>query len=535
MNRFLKAAALLAVPFSIVATAAHAQTFVPSNAYEFPFNGNIVSQSDEASCYSFRNVYGTTAWGDVDVYLAGWGIGLSEVTIQFTKPGDPSTVVHHETIRYDDASSFQVGAVYNAATGNTQILVAYEWAGYKIDVYDITTSPTNPVVFNNTITLTSTLGYFGHRIRLDAQSTDLRKAAVVYEDPYSPAGGGIFAKACLDGNWGNSVFLNGSNGESGPDLALTEIGGETYVRFVHQNAAGSQINSSIIDFNTIYFGAGSITPFFADTYNPLNGIGSKIVLDCKDADDSKNWAYTFADQTHDNVVVRYDYYGTINDVSVNSGALGNAPLSGYNVYSPTLHYGGGHSGNDDITVGWYATNGSYNGYLALEMKPDGTGIVGTPDYWELPHGATPLPYTNLPNTGIAFSKSDIDLTPDYMYAVYYNRDASSTYLDELHHAFHKWGDIAFKKNVTLDIKATTVYPNPFSDVLNAAVTLNAPGKVRLELVDITGRTVAQQETQADKGTWPMQLTGLQSVIAGTYFLNTIIDGQRVNTRTVIKK
>ncbi|MNS33132.1 hypothetical protein D3C72_652370 [compost metagenome] len=534
MNKFFKMA-LLAMPLGIGAGAAQAQTFVAPNAYEHVFNGNIVSQSDEASCYSFRNVYGTTAWGDVDVYLAGWGIGLSEFTVQFTKPSDPSNVVYHETFRYDDASSFQVGAVYNAATGNTQILVAYEWAGYKIDVYDITSSPTNPVVYNTTIPITSTLGYFGHRIRLDAQSTDLRKAAVVYEDPYSPTGGGIFAKACLDGNWGNAVFLNGSNGEIGPDLALTEIGGNTYVRFVHQNAAGTQINSSIIDFNAIYYGTGSVTPFFADVYNPPAGIGSKIVLDCKDADDSKNWAYTFADQTHDNVIVRYDYYGTTGDVSVNSGALGNTPLSGYNVYSPTLHYGGGHSGNDDITVGWYATNGSYNGYLGLEMKPDASGLVGFGDYWELPNGTTPAPYSNLPNTGIAFSKSDIDLTPDFMYAVYYNRDASSTYLDELHHAFHKWGDVVFKNNVTLDLETNAVYPNPFSDILSTSVTLKESGTVRLELADITGRTVAQQETKADKGTWPMQLSGLQHVIAGTYFLNTMVDGQRVNTRTVIKK
>lgn len=536
-TRLSKALALIALPFSIGVNPLHAQTFVSPSAYEFTYNAHPVEHSDEVSCFAFRDPYTSTAWGNVDVYLAGYGTGVSEVTIQFTKPGDPTTIVHQEGIRYDDACSFSVGAVYNAATGNTQILVAYEWAGFKIDVYDITSSPTNPVVFNNTIYLTPavpTTFYFGNRIRLDCLSTDLRTAAAVWDN----GGNGLQSIACKDGIWSPIADLDNTIGERNPDIAMTDDGaGNRLVRYVHHNNAGTAITTSVIDFGTLYTAGGTAFPSIEDVNNITVPIGSRPVLDCRDVDGWKNWAYTYTDLAHQEAFVRLVYNGaspTPYTVNVTDGSMGNASIVGqYEVYTPTIHYGAGHYAGDEIMVGWYVTNGGYNGYIGLKMKPDGMGVISNPDYLELPNATTPGAYPT-PYMGMAFSKSDIDLTPEYMYAVYYNDDGGVGF-DILHHAFHRWGNSVFRKELQTDLPAVSVYPNPFSDELSTTVTLAADSKVRVELVDVIGRTVAHKESRQEEGTQLISLRGLQNIISGTYFLNTIVDGKRVSTRTVIKK
>jgi hypothetical protein len=79
------------------------------------------------------------------------------------------------------------------------------------------------------------------------------------------------------------------------------------------------------------------------------------------------------------------------------------------------------------------------------------------------------------------------------------------------------------------------YPNPFNEVINTSVTLNKKGIVQLELLDIAGRTVSHYTSTLEKGTYPLQLNGLQNIISGTYFLKTSVDGKKVSVRSVIKK
>ena len=538
ISNVLKAAALTAVSFCIGVNSSRAQNFEPPHAFEFPYNGTSISQSDEASSYSFRNVYGTTAWGDVDVYLASWGSGFSEFTVIFTKPGDPTSVLYRETFPYHDGSSFSVGAVYNAATGGTQILVAYQWAGFHVDVYDITTSSTNPVVLNTSIPLTFTpfLSYWGSRIRLDAQSTDLRRAAVVFENPYA----GIQAAACLDGNWGPVKDLNGTAGEMGPDIAMTESSGIPLIRFVHHDPTFSTITSSVLEFADLHSALGTVVnPTIEDVYTPATGpITSKLVLDCKDVDDEKNWAYTFTSQGNSLVNVRYVYtplsMGPSN-VAVNTGVLGNADISTtYEAYSPSLHYGRGPGGGDGVMVGWYANNANYHGYIALEMRPDGNNLLSNADYLELTNARTATAYPDLPNTGIAFSKSDVNLAPEFLYTAFYDHD-DATSSKVLHHTFHKWGDVVFKKELGLSVPAVVAYPNPFTDVLHTTVSLKEQGTVNLQLMDITGRVVAEKSYQAEKGNTSLKLDALHNVIAGSYFLNTTVNGQKVSAQIVVKK
>jgi hypothetical protein len=349
-----------------------------------------------------------------------------------------------------------------------QIYVAYEHYGFNLDIYDVTTSPTNPIVLNNTINLTTPgFGYFGHRIRMYSQRN---RAAIVWDNPFV----GLQTIGCEDGNWGTVKDFNGTYGEMDPDLAISDVSNsDPYVRVVYRNTAGNLITTSTFDFDDL-FNPGTTVSYGIEDLNSLTvPINSKLVLDSKEVDDYKNWAYTYTDQNNLEVFVRIMYnpvYPGAYTVVANDGSQGNANIYGmYNVYSPTLHYGGGPSGSsEEITLGWYATNGSYNGYIGSIIKPDGFGAINNLDYLELPNAITASPYPYNPgmssfpyifNSGIAFSKLNDDIPTEFMYAAYYDYDASSN--DHvLHHAFHKWTNTIFKKQFDYNNNAVKLYPNP---------------------------------------------------------------------------
>mgnify|MGYP003583201490 CR=1 FL=1 len=518
-----------------------AQNFEPALAYNFVYSTPLNAfPTDEVSCHAFRaGGLAPTAWGDVDVYLSGRGSKVGEVTIQFTQPDDPTNVVFQKSIVYGSDFSLQVGAVQNSSLGTMQILVAYlkHGFGFKIDVYDITASSINPIVLTNTINLTSPgYGYYGHRIRMDSRR---HNAVVVWDNPFV----GLQTIVCEDGNWGGVVDLDATYGEMDPDVALCDIGSNTSVRFVSRNTPGTAITTSIIDFSSLMITGGTVAPAIEDVNYLAVPINSKISFDSKDYDNNKNWAYTYTDQNNSSVYVRLTYYQVYPGaytVVANDGSQGNAGLTGqYSAYSPALHYGGGPSGvNDEITVGWYNTDGTYNSYIATSIKPDGNGAINTLDYMELPSFSTASPYPNIGgfpyyNSGIAFSKLDQDIAPEFLYATYYDIDPLSG--DEvLYHAFHKWGDVVFKKELKLSATAPAVYPNPFVDELHTTLTLEEQGTVELKLVDFTGRAVSQKRFNSQTGKHSFSVDGLQNVIPGTYFLTTTVNGKNVNTQIVVK-
>lgn len=522
-----------------------AQYFVPSNAYEHVYNNyHLYGESYDMSAFAFKNSQTPTAWGEVDVYLSAFGNSMiGEALVQFTEPGNPSNVFYHGNLaglqvgpNYQDASYFQVGAIFNENTGSIQILLAYQWDGFKIDIFDITTSSTDPVVYNSTIYLTSSAGlnHPYNRIRMDCDGVKLSNAVITWQNPNV----GLQTIACENGNWSNVLTINNTFGEAGPDVALNYVYDEPFVRYVHHDATRTVVTESVIEFGAIMAAAGSITPLVEDINILNNPLNSNLVIDTKDHDEigGKAWAYSYSDGV--GVYVRYtDDFNASGPATViaNSGALGNASIYGqYEVYAPSLCYTG--QGMDGIMVGWYLTDGNYNGYVALEMKKDGGGLISDADYLELPNAFTQNYFPWLPNAGIALSKCDGYMAPEkFLYAVYLNyNDATSSI--EAHHAFHDRNITTFNgKTNKLDFSTVNAYPNPFNEVINTAVTLAEKGLVRLELLDINGRTVSNYEANLVEGTYPIQLNGLQHIVAGTYFLKTSVDGKKISVSTVSKK
>jgi hypothetical protein len=473
------------------------------------------------------------------MYLAGWGLSIasSEFIWRFTVIDDPTTVLAQGSFIYSNVTDMEVGSVRNTATNRTNILVAYykQGAGHFVDVYEVTTSPATPVSFVTSIQLSHASAY--GRIRIDCNSVYF--AGLVWDD----AGNGIQTIVNEDGNWSQVSTLDGTIGQAGPDIAFSYNNNKLNVHYVYHDNAGT-ITESVIDFNVLQTSPGTtVYPTIQDVDFTGSPIGSRLVLDCPDHyDNADNWAYTYTDASHQKVYVRFiDNNSTAIPTTavINGGGLGVPPIPGsYENYTPTLHYGskaiGGHT--EQINVGWYITDGSTNGYIDVEMNTDGTSIVSTPDYLMLPNAFTPN--HNVFSNGIAFSKSDLKSVPNYLYATYYDyNNVTNEY--QLHQAFHKWGDAAFK-GTSIDeqehvVASYFIHPNPFRNSLNASVTLRERGTLQLRLLDITGRQVWQSETTLGKGTHQVTAENLNGLMPGTYVLTATCNGQKIGDQIVTKQ
>lgn len=540
MQKLLTSLALTASLLVTGTSGMLAQTFVPPSAFESTHVNPLIVRPEFTACYSLSGSYTSPiAYGQADMYLAGWGLSIasSEFIWQFTVIDDPTTVLAQGSFIYSDVTNMEVGSVRNKITNRTNILVAYykQGVGHFVDVYEVTTSVAAPVSFVTSITLSHSPVY--GRIRIDCNS--VYAAGIVWDD----AGNGIQTIMNDGGNWSPVSTLDGTIGQAGPDIAFSYNHNKLNVHYVYHDNAGT-ITESVIDFNDLLTPPGiTVYPTIQDVDFTGSPIGSKLVLDCPDNyGDADNWAYTYTDASHQKVYVRFidnNSAAVPTTAIVNDGTLGITSIAGmYDTYTPTLHYGskaiGGHT--EQIHVGWYITDGSFNGYIDVEMNTDGTSIVSTPDYLMLPNAFTPN--HNVFSNGIAFSKSDLKSVPNYLYATYYDYN-NVTNMYQLHHAYHKWGDIAFKGTSINEqehaVASYFIHPNPFRNSLNASVTLQDKGVLQFRLLDITGRQVWQLETTLSKGTHKVTAEDLDELIPGTYVLTAMCNGQKIGTQIITKQ
>ncbi|WP_118975123.1 T9SS type A sorting domain-containing protein [Taibaiella koreensis] len=546
----------LSLPFLAAPMATlRAQSLVPSSAPEFVYNGVYPFETATSTTnYSLPNI--PTGFGDIDLYLSDGGSPIArQFVYQFSHPGDPSAIVYQGSFLYMDVVDMQVGAVWNSYTNNMNLLVAYAWGhDHYLDIYDLTSSTTNPVVLKSSTQLSHNTADYG-RIRMDCHKQ--YGVAIVWENK----GIGLQTMMGNGGAWGPIVTLTGTELATGPDVAFSHSGNDLNVHYAYYDPKLSAIVESAAHWTSLMTGPASATLSLED----INVIGgapkSRIILDCPDHHPQENWAYTYSDGS--NIFVRLREYNTLPapvTVSVNSGVLGNAStLPQHQVFSPALYYGAGtvDGRSGQITVGWYATDLSgFNGYIALEMTEDGTTLLSKPDYLALPDAYTPqvYPYYSYPyqadilaiKPGIAFSRNSEHA--NFLYTTYYDANAQ-TAQGRFHHAFHKWNDVAFKGQapVTLHpecgnhLKAHSsetginTYPNPFRDKITTNLFLKEDGQLLQSLTDITGRQLWQYQTIGKKGSCQISTDNLAQLAPGTYMLTTSLNGQRIGTQKVTKQ
>ncbi len=513
-----------------------AQTFTNPIADEHIFGSPEVRKP--TNIFSYSNEYVESPFGPVNVYLTGWGNpkGASEFVWQFIKPHTTNVVAKGSFI-YKEVSDIVVSSMMDEVTNETQLLVAYHktGVGHFLDIYDMTSSTSHPVVYNSTIQLSDSKEY--GRISIDA----FYKYAVGIIWHHSDMNE-IQTILGVGGTWNGIKTLDGASGQMEPDIAF----GSNEANFVYHNGFGD-ITKLAIPMSSLTGPAGMIYPTVQDVNNTGMTLTSKIILDCPDLMDAgyisagNNWAYTYTNNSE--VKVRYiDYNGpaVVNTTSINSGVLGNVPTFGaYKAFSPSIHYGIGHY-TDDITVCWYTTNyADRHAYIGLQMDAHpltGPTLKNNPDYMGLPNGTTSEPEEY---GAIAVSKSDFEIIVDYFYVAYSTLNTSSGEY-ELHHAFHEWTNPVFRglpeeEKAAENAAINNVYPNPFKEVIQVPLNFKTGGTVNIQLMDLMGRRIMSKEIKAEQFNTTVQMTGLENIVPGTYLLQTRLNGKKMSTQTVVKK
>ena len=93
------------------------------------------------------------------------------------------------------------------------------------------------------------------------------------------------------------------------------------------------------------------------------------------------------------------------------------------------------------------------------------------------------------------------------------------------------GKFDYSKTVTVKMDkglndvTVLMYPNPVSNNLYVKVNLPSSGNVKIELMDITGKTLMSKTQRMEAGS-NLSIENLGNLSSGVYFLSTEINGER---------
>lgn len=541
--------AFTALLLAVAAAPAIAQVYQAPNAYEFTYGDPNMKLPQSTSCHSMPAggaYFPSLGLGSTDLYVAGWNdpdpAMFSEVTVMLTPPGNPTVILWQGSIKFTGVQDLEVGSVRNPMSNETSILAAYylPGVGHFLDEYKLGPGGATGLINQTQLSNSPTYG----RIRMDFHS--LWSGAITWINR-DPSVNRVQARVYENNAWSATSTINGTANKTDVDLAIeaVEIPSGTSVKELHLAYAGNGfITKTSLNFNTLVTLPGTLTP----TINDNSYVGavpiSKLSLDCPGfSQNSSRWAYTYTDML--NVIVRFKdplvAGGAPQTAVVTAGMLGNVPISGsYKLYNPALNYELNVPTpvpyQNDIMIAWYATDGmGFNKYIGLKMDPTGTFVSSLGDYLDLPNAqtaSTPNPTYN----GIMLNKTDLKTRSPFSYATYFDIDPV-TGMYQLHHAFHDWGDAAFRGLPEETESAINIgtYPNPFRDQLNISIETKENSIVELLLTDISGRTAAQTNVALTKGSHQVNLNQLGQLAPGNYILTTLIDHKKVGVQKVTKQ
>ncbi len=79
-----------------------------------------------------------------------------------------------------------------------------------------------------------------------------------------------------------------------------------------------------------------------------------------------------------------------------------------------------------------------------------------------------------------------------------------------------------------------VYPNPANNSLNLAYVLNADGEVQIEIVDVLGKKVIQENSSGRAGEKTNKALGIEALSSGPYLLTIRQNGAIILSSKIIK-
>jgi len=376
--------------------------------------------------------------------------------------------------------------------------------------------------------------------------------AIAWEEPT-----GIHVIARETGmGWGPIVTLNGTAGETFPDVAFshTPSTGTPGIRFVYHKCvghippdennpgggSGARITESYIPWGSIIppFSGTTITPTIEDlNFVPWPCGDFRTHIDAPDHNGTDDWTYSYVDPWRNKVYVRVmDYpvkFGIPVTYCLNDGTLfPTLPIDqqyGGPVTNdwPVVSYEqmGSPTGGYELYTGWHTYYDNPAGpapfsnvsgqYVGMKITPAGA-VTSMTDYINVPTNML----TPMTTPGINFSKNN---EQPNLYVIYGQIDPGGNNIIQT--KLQPWPNASFRpaktpeEHAAILSEAINVYPSPFRDNLN----ISMPGEMtdnemNISVTDLKGALVKTFDGKGkDANTFLKQVAG--SITPGVYLVN----------------
>ena len=154
----------------------------------------------------------------------------------------------------------------------------------------------------------------------------------------------------------------------------------------------------------------------------------------------------------------------------------------------------------DIFLQWTTAQENNSNHFEIQHSADNTGFIKTASVIAQGNSNVPVNYSFVDHSAAA--------TINYYRVKMVNKDGSAIYSKV----------IAVKADGT-GVTLQTVYPNPFHDKLELAITTDKAGIISIHIYDMNGKLVVSRAKQTTKGLNVITLTGLNILKPGNYFID----------------
>jgi hypothetical protein len=117
---------------------------------------------------------------------------------------------------------------------------------------------------------------------------------------------------------------------------------------------------------------------------------------------------------------------------------------------------------------------------------------------------------------------------------YWSED-SSAYINDFKVVFSDFKAFSGINNISNEMQAVSVFPNPANDFVNININLSAPQSLSVKITDITGREInIVYEKNYEKGKHLIKLD-IKNYAPGLYFINLMSDNKNHTTKLIVNK
>jgi hypothetical protein len=169
----------------------------------------------------------------------------------------------------------------------------------------------------------------------------------------------------------------------------------------------------------------------------------------------------------------------------------------------SLVYFRGKKQAETILLEWATASETQTNRFEIERSHDGSSFIKTGTVTAAGNSSTSKAY--------AFTDNNPLSGMNYYRLKMIDNDGKYTYSKQLVFSGNQPGSIVIDK----------INPNPFTEFIHIGIVLQQPQPIKIQLIDLTGRTVATKDFQGIAGLNDIICDGLNGLRAGIYFIKII--------------